>query len=291
MTVQAGSVFKTAPGAHLSHFVKATMITANSYPSAADHPAPASRNAPLWAAVGVLGVAVIAMGGTMLYRQGAQSVALPVAALSAPSLRVAALNLPAAAAANSTADDLVEAPPPVARKVVAPAAPRPTPAPRHVHVAPAAYPSAHPSVQPAHDQVGYRQASACASCGSVESVTAVQRASKPAAISVGSVAGGVIGAALGNQVGRGNGRTLATVLGAVGGGYAGHVIEGQVRKETVYQVGVRMEDGSRRTIETPTAPSVGSRVTVDGTVLRDAQSGSYERRAAPIPVRYSQPAY
>jgi len=36
---------------------------------------------------------------------------------------------------------------------------------------------------------------------------------------------------------------------------------------------------------------VGSRVTVDGTVLRDAQGGSYERRAAPIPVAYSQPAY
>ena len=275
------------------------MTTANSHPSAVDNPAPASRNAPLWAAVGVLGVAVMAMGGTMLYRQGAQSVAVPVAALSAASPRAPALNLQAPAAAGGAADDLVEAPPPAARKVVAPRAPRPAPAPRYVNAAPAASPAmsptaspaAYPGVQTAHDQVGYRQASACASCGSVESVTAVQRASKPAAISVGSVAGGVIGAALGTQVGRGNGRTLATVLGAVGGGYAGHVIEGQVRKETVYQVGVRMEDGSRRMVETPTAPAVGSRVTVDGTVLRDAQSGSYERRSAPIPVAYSQPAY
>jgi outer membrane lipoprotein SlyB len=98
----------------------------------------------------------------------------------------------------------------------------------------------------------------------------------------------VIGAALGNQVGRGNGRALATVIGAVGGGYAGHTIEGHVRKETVYQVGVRMEDGSRRTIEASNPPAIGSRVTVDGNQL---QGGSYERRAAPITAAYSQPAY
>ncbi|MCY7371325.1 MAG: hypothetical protein LH479_10780, partial [Polaromonas sp.] len=65
------------------------MTTANSYLSAIDRPAPAPRNAPLWAAVGVLGAAVLAMGGTMLYRQGAQSVAAPVAALSAAAPRVA----------------------------------------------------------------------------------------------------------------------------------------------------------------------------------------------------------
>jgi outer membrane lipoprotein SlyB len=138
--------------------------------------------------------------------------------------------------------------------------------------------------------VNYPPANACATCGSVESVTAVQRASKPSPISVGSVAGGVIGAALGNQVGHGNGRTLATVLGAVGGGFAGHAIEGQVRKETVYQVGVRMEDGSRRTIESATAPSIGSRVTVDGNGLQ-GQASNQERRAAPMSVGYTQQPY
>ena len=295
----AGSRSNSAPGAHLSHFVKATMTTAASFPSAVERLAPASSNTPLWATVGVLGAAVLAMGGTLLYQQGAQSVTAPVAAVSAAPQRIAALNLSAPGASSNTADDLVEGPVPQARKVAAPRAPRPAPAPRYANAAPAPYPSAHPALQTvahpapqtAHYPASYPQASACASCGSVESVNAVQRSSKPAAISVGSVAGGVIGAALGNQVGRGNGRTLATVLGAVGGGYAGHVIEGQVRKETVYQVGVRMEDGSRRTIETPTAPAVGSRVTVDGNVLRDQQGGSYERRAAPIPVAYSQPAF
>ena len=121
----------------------------------------------------------------------------------------------------------------------------------------------------------------------MESVIAVERASKPAPISVGSVAGGVIGAALGSQVGGGNGRTLATVIGALGGGYAGHVIEGQVRKDTVYQVGVRMEDGTRRVVEVGQAPSIGSRVTVDGNTLRGSEGAAYR---APAPVMVSAPA-
>ncbi|UUZ70469.1 hypothetical protein LP416_15310 [Polaromonas sp. P2-4] len=69
-------------------------------------------------------------------------------------------------------------------------------------------------------------------------------------------------------MGHGNGRAAATILGAVGGGFAGNAIEGQVRKVTVYQVGVRMEDGSHRTMEIAQAPRVGSRVTVEGANLR-----------------------
>lgn len=247
-----------------------------------------SANKPLWAAVGVLSAAVLAMGGTMLYRQGAQSVQGAAAATPVAALQAAPVKTAAPQASNNAADDLIEKPAPqVVKKVtVVRPAPRPAPAPRYAGAQPAAYPQAPAANYP----VSYpQQASVCATCGSVESVTAVQRAVKPSGpISIGSVAGGVIGAALGNQVGHGNGRALATVIGAVGGGYAGHTIEGHVRKETVYQVGVRMEDGSRRTIETPTAPAIGSRVTVDGNTL---QGGSYERRAAPITAAYSQPAY
>ncbi len=262
-----------------------------------------SGNKPLWAAVGLLSAAVLAMGGTMLYRQGAQSAvtAAPVAALAAPAagLRTA---LPLPLASNDVADDMVEKPAAAAKKVLVKPVHRPAPAPRYASISPVSraasypsnnpsnYPSSYPTSQPSNQQVAYPPASVCATCGLVESVTAVERPGKPSPISVGSVAGGVIGAALGNQVGRGNGRTLATVLGAVGGGFAGHAIEGQVRKETVYQVGVRMEDGSRRTLESATAPAVGSRVTVDGNGLQ-SQSGSYERRAAPMSVGYSQPSY
>jgi len=50
-----------------------------------------------------------------------------------------------------------------------------------------------------------------------------------AGMAVGAVAGGL----LGNQVGGGKGRTLATVAGAVGGGYAGKKIqENQQSKNT-----------------------------------------------------------
>ena len=272
----------------------------------------ASGNKPLWAAVGLLSAAVLAMGGTMLYRQGAQSAvtAAPVAALAAPAVPAALQRTALPLASNDMADDLVEKHAAAVKKVVVKPVHHPAPAPRYASVSPAPraasypsnnpsntpnnYPSSYPTSQPSNQAlnqpVAYPQASVCATCGSVESVTAVERPGKPSPISVGSVAGGVIGAALGDQVGRGNGRTLATVLGAVGGGFAGHAIEGQVRKETVYQVGVRMEDGSRRTVESATAPSVGSRVTVDGNGLQ-GQTSSYERRAAPMSVGYSQPAY
>lgn len=167
---------------------------------------------PLWAAVGVLGAAVLAMGGTMLYRQGAQSAVTPVAALSAAPQQVAALKLAAPATTAAVADDLVESPAAPVRKVVVKPAPRPAPAPHYSQPAPQSYPARyattrtvnHPAESGPYNggyPASYPRVSTCATCGSVESVTAVQRASQPGPISVGSVAGGVIGAALGSQVG------------------------------------------------------------------------------------------
>src|SRR5690606_13237977 len=63
-------------------------------------------------------------------------------------------------------------------------------------------------------------AAICSNCGRVESVHAVQSAARPSGLGV--VGGAVVGGLLGNQVGGGSGRTLATVAGAVGGGYAGN---------------------------------------------------------------------
>lgn len=106
----------------------------------------------------------------------------------------------------------------------------------------------------------------CRDCGVIESVRAVTK--KGEGSGVGAVAGGVIGAALGNQVGGGNGRKAMTVLGAVGGGVAGHEIEKRAKSTTVHQVTVRMDDGSARTIEQATAPRTGERVQVEGNRLR-----------------------
>jgi outer membrane lipoprotein SlyB len=106
----------------------------------------------------------------------------------------------------------------------------------------------------------------CRHCGVVESVRAVKK--KGEGTGVGAVAGGVVGGVVGNQFGHGNGRAAMTVLGAVGGGLAGHEIEKRSRSVTVYDVQVRMDDGSLRKFEQATAPAVGARVTVDGNKLR-----------------------
>ncbi|MGA0569509.1 glycine zipper 2TM domain-containing protein [Variovorax sp. VNK109] len=109
-------------------------------------------------------------------------------------------------------------------------------------------------------------AAVCASCGVVESVAAVKRAQQPSG--VGAVGGAVVGGLLGNQVGGGNGRAAMTVLGAVGGGYAGNAIEKNMKTVTVYQVRVRMDDGSTRTVERSNPVSTGARVVFDGETMR-----------------------
>ena len=112
----------------------------------------------------------------------------------------------------------------------------------------------HSSTKP----VVQEDAAECRSCGVVEKVVAVKQ--KGEGTGVGAVAGGVVGGVLGNQVGGGNGKKAMTVLGAVGGGFAGHEIEKQARATTVYKVHVRMDDGTLRTVTQPTAPAVGSRI-------------------------------
>jgi outer membrane lipoprotein SlyB len=78
----------------------------------------------------------------------------------------------------------------------------------------------------------------------------------------------VVGGLIGNQMGDGSGRKAMTVIGAVGGGAAGHEIEKRARGTTVYRVTVRMNDGSMQTITQNTPPTVGQKVTVSGGQVR-----------------------
>lgn len=133
----------------------------------------------------------------------------------------------------------------------APAATKPAPAP------------AKPAARPAPVKVA---AATCTTCGVIEAVTPVQK--KGEGTGVGAVGGAVIGGVLGNQVGGGSGKKAMTVIGAVGGGMAGHEIEKRQRATTVYQVKVRMDDGTTRTITQSTAPTVGQKVTVDGATIK-----------------------
>jgi outer membrane lipoprotein SlyB len=108
----------------------------------------------------------------------------------------------------------------------------------------------------------------CANCGRIESVTPVEL--EGAGSGAGAIAGGVLGAVVGNQVGGGNGKTLATILGAVGGGMAGNTVEKKMKQTTQYDVLVRMDDGSHRTLRQATPPAVGSAVVVNGDSLQPA---------------------
>ena len=76
-------------------------------------------------------------------------------------------------------------------------------------------------------------------------------------------------------------------MGAIGGGLAGNAIEKNMKKQTIYQVGVRMDDGSRRIIEVAHAPAVGSKVTVEGNGIRSNDGVEY-RAATPVAQRSSQ---
>ena len=225
---------------------------------------------PLWIAVGLLGAAVLAMGGTMLYQRSPAAVASTTPlAITAPAASDTAQK-PAQVALNDSAT----------KPVVQHTQPTHRDAPVTKSPAVVAHSGAAPSSVPVPLPVA--QARACSDCGSVESVTPVQRSIKPSGPGIGAVAGGVLGAVLGTQVGQGNGKTVATLLGAVGGGFAGNAIENNVRKETVYEVSVRMEDGSRRSIELAQSPSVGSRVTLEGSSLRLADGTVLRAPAAVV---------
>lgn len=114
----------------------------------------------------------------------------------------------------------------------------------------------------------------CETCGTVESVAAIQEASGGGGVGqtpgLGAVAGGVIGGLLGNQVGGGSGKTIATIAGAAGGAYAGHRVQQHYgSKRQRYDITVRMDDGSTRTFTRDYDPGLltGDRVRLDGDEL------------------------
>ncbi|NQW95142.1 MAG: glycine zipper 2TM domain-containing protein [Polaromonas sp.] len=246
---------------------------------------PANNAKPLWAAVAILGAAVLGMGGTLIY-QGRPSA--PAAQVVAVASAAVAKPVDAATKSTNAADDMVEKPtaapakpaPVPAKKVVKPT-PKPTPLPAPSVAGAAPVPSPYPAPVPV------AVAQICGNCGAVESVTPIERTTKADGPGIGAVGGGVLGAVLGNQVGNGNGKTVATILGAIGGGFAGNEVEKRMKRETVYQVGVRMDDGSRRTVEVAQAPAIGNKVTVDGSTIRSNEGGVYNA-PAPVVQRTSQ---
>jgi outer membrane lipoprotein SlyB len=111
----------------------------------------------------------------------------------------------------------------------------------------------------------------CHDCGVVASVRAVEKPGDGSG--VGAVVGGVAGGAAGSQFGKGRGQIVGAVVGAVGGAIAGHQVERHVvRKQTQYEITVRLEDGTTRTIVQDTEPTwrEGDRVRLNGNEIRAA---------------------
>jgi outer membrane lipoprotein SlyB len=253
----------------------------------------ASNAKPLWAAVGILSVCVLAMGASLIHIS--KRPAEPVAAGSVPSVNALAMAVPDGPQGSGKGAMITEAAdgspvpksPAAQQKVAQPAtktiakqstsknAAVPAGTSAKAPTAPQQQVVAQATPQPA---IAQAPPPVCGNCGTVEAVTPVTRQGKGSGVGV--VAGGVAGAVLGNQVGKGDGRTAATILGAVGGGWAGNAIEKNVKKTTVYAVSVRMEDGSTRNFEEATAPPVGAKVKVDGATLRSSDGAVY---APPAP--------
>ena len=103
--------------------------------------------------------------------------------------------------------------------------------------------------------------------GVVESVREVKEAGE--AKGVGAIAGGVVGGVLGNKLGKG--KALGTLIGAAGGAFAGHQVEKHVRADKHWEIAVRLDDGSQRTLTSDAEPAwhAGDRVRiVDGKLER-----------------------
>jgi len=254
----------------------------------------ATSTKTLWAAVGVLGVAAVAMGAALVHVKTQSTDPSLNSVPTVQSLKADEAVVPAGKPQLASATPADEVAKPAAAAVPQSAvqkAIKQATQPVHVTQAPAkAVPApvtgggavsqapSYPSdvMQRTSDPVARP---VCATCGTVESVSTVQREAKPSGVGV--VAGGVLGAIVGNQIGKGSGRAVATVAGAVGGGWAGNAIEKNMKKTTVYQVHVRMEDGSIKTIEQAAPAAVGARVTVHGGALHPADGSAAAPEATP----------
>jgi outer membrane lipoprotein SlyB len=209
----------------------------------------------LWVAVALLGTATLGMAAALVQQRSAAE-PQPAVVVTAP------LAVSAVQALAPTVKPAISAKP-EAKKTVPKVAAKPV---EYAQAAPEMIAKVPPTM--AEPVVAQLPKEVCASCGTVESVTPVQREAQGSGAGV--VAGALLGGLLGNQVGGGDGKTIATVIGVLGGGWAGNTVEKRMKKEIIYQVTVRMDDGSTRMLEQSTPATVGARVTVQGNTIGPA---------------------
>lgn len=132
--------------------------------------------------------------------------------------------------------------------------------PAPAQAAPAA-PATQPAVPPTQTasqpaEPAAPVAAPCTNCGTIDSIRVVEQAGEGSGL--GMIAGGVLGGLLGHQIGSGRGNTAATIVGAAGGAYAGNTVEKNVKKTSRYEVSVRMDDGTMRTVNYDVEPGFRS---------------------------------
>jgi outer membrane lipoprotein SlyB len=110
----------------------------------------------------------------------------------------------------------------------------------------------------------------CHDCGTIEAIQPMKQ--KGDASGAGALLGAVAGAVVGHQFGGGRGKDVATVGGAVAGGFAGNEIERNRNATHWYHVTVAMNDGGTRTVDIAelAGMAVGSKVRVVGNSLEIA---------------------
>jgi uncharacterized protein YcfJ len=97
----------------------------------------------------------------------------------------------------------------------------------------------------------------CDDCAKVLAVNVLDKEGEGGALGI--IAGGAAGALLGNQVGGGTGKDIATVVGAVGGAYAGKTIEGQMKSRKVWSVTVQNPFGIKKNFRFDHSPGMSRR--------------------------------
>lgn len=201
-------------------------------------------------------------------RHDAATAPLPAAAAAAPAPIQKNLAVPQKKA-RTLAKSAESAPVSVHRDAPAPVPTSPSvavsPAPTYGAVSPAPTYAATPR-EPAY-RVAAPTPAPCNECGVVETVREI--AVEPKGSGGGAIAGGLVGGLIANQIGKGSTRSIATVLGAAGGAYAGNYIEKSMKQSKQYEVLVRFEDGSTRTFSSDSAPTwqSGDRVRLQNGLL------------------------
>lgn len=233
---------------------------------------PSTTPKALWITVGVLAMVSSALGGALVMKTAEQ--ATRAGSVQQVAAAPEASALPKVAPADGTP---VNEKPMQLQPQAQPDPEQHAYAPTHARKpAPVKKPVPHPAHAAAPQEVAQAPApmpvqaprAVCVTCGTVESVQPVSV--KGTGSGLGVAGGAVAGGLLGHQMGGGSGKTALTVLGVVGGALAGNEVEKRARAVTEYDVQVRMEDGSVRTVRQSQPISAGTRVQLNNGELRVA---------------------